>query len=126
MGKLPPYIIFQFQQKIGVMRQLTHAETKAMMEEVATVITKYMPSYSNLLDKYFEVAEDDDDDLFGFDKDETKPDYNKESPKYISGVALVVAISNIDGYDHIFVHTPVNQNTYLTTGMLMEAGPFSY
>ena len=107
------------------MRQLTHAETKAMMEEVTAVITKYMPSYSNLLDKYYDVTVDDDD-LFGFEKDETRPEYNTESPKYISGVVVVVAVSNIEGYDHIFVHTPVNQNTYLTSGMLMEAGPFNY
>ena len=49
------------------------------------------------------------------------PDFKKDDPTYVSGLVLVVKISNTEGFEAVWMGDPPTQSAYLTDGLLQTA-----
>ena len=97
---------------------LSKEETKALMDEITDVLHRHIHLQYRVMDSYLGEPNEWDD------KDESY-EYDSDSPKYIDGIVLVVAVGNLSGDHNLTVHAPVGQSPYLTSGMLMDAGPLN-
>lgn len=70
-----------------------------------------------LLDEYPELAAGDDDE----EVDAILDGYDPASPKVVSGIVVLVAHGNLDGWSELTYTAPPHQSHYLTVGMLYKA-----